>query len=260
MYESLIVLLDDQKLAVTFIDQADLYNTIFLSCCLHHLPRALVFIHPLLTPSAPTPPTNTKFIMGGEQSKLDTALIVALLLLAACFHLVFCYFWEANECKPGYDPQLARPFVPRPGYSTNPLIDYLQLQEAKIAKREGIPILPDNQGLPAVVKRGIKGEFPWQMPTRHPSDTRSLGGTNYVCLLQTPNITSGFSTAYTFTGKTHEGDGTFISQPPHPLPRLFRLLLALHILGLAVLKELGVQRMERIAVFNDLGIEASFSS
>jgi hypothetical protein len=128
-------------------------------------------------------------------SRLNTALVMILVALVASFWLVFCYFWEANECKPKYEPKLARPFVPRPGYSTNPMIDYLQLQERKIAKREGIPILPDNQGLPAVVKRGIKGEFPWQMPTRHPDDMRSLGGKNYVCLLQTPNIASGFSTA-----------------------------------------------------------------
>jgi hypothetical protein len=149
--------------------------------------RASVFIHPLFAPSAPTPtpspPTNTKPIMGSEVSKLNQYLIVLLCVVFLVFHLVFLYYWEANRFKPEYNPELARPFVPRPGYSTNPLIDYLQLQEARIAKREGIPILPDNRGLPAVVKRGVKGEFPWPMPTRHPDDMRSLDRGTYVCLL-----------------------------------------------------------------------------
>lgn len=229
MDESLIVPLDDQKLTIYFQDLEDLYNTMFC-LAVYIIPScASVFIHPLFTPSAPTPipppPTNTKPIMVSVYfSKLDQWLLVLLCVVFLFFHLVFCYYWEANECKPEYNPELARPFIPRPGHSRNPLIDYLQLQEERIAKREGRPILPHNQGLPAVVKRGVKGEFPWPMPTRHPDDMKSLDWGVYVCLIETPNVASSFSTAYTFTETTHEGDGALMNQLPYTPLRLFLLL------------------------------------
>ncbi|KAH6969545.1 hypothetical protein DER45DRAFT_589972 [Fusarium avenaceum] len=107
-------------------------------------------------------------------SKLQSWLLVLLLMIVLFFHLIFVYSWKKAVYRHEYNPELARPFIPRPGHSRNPLIDYLQLQEERIAKREGRPVLPHNRGLPAVAKRGAKGEFPWPMPTRHPDDMRSL--------------------------------------------------------------------------------------
>ncbi|KAF4998275.1 hypothetical protein FGRMN_3324 [Fusarium graminum] len=116
--------------------------------------------------------------MGNLNSRERMGISMGAIGLGFCLVIWGWYHYgQKNTCH--YNPKIARPILPRyNGATKNPLIDYLQREEIRMAKEEGRPVLPDDNGLPAVFKRGVKeNAFPWPPPHRHPQHLPQLGPT-----------------------------------------------------------------------------------